>query len=658
MKSTLSILSVTNTSKRSVDSSKQSIKSFVKFMRIYERKIESIEFPSKRQMKAVANLNFSPKQNPDGSVDVPVPQFTIPNWLVGLSVGTTLFTAPAWLPDALQKHLGLNLINKQESETYKAEGTRTEKLNRLLKEKQGLSWWDWVTGRAQEIDEQINFVQTGRTKAYTFNGKGTTPTTPTFSENDPNWQGTIGTGSIAQKQESEEFKKRYFDQKLNVELFSRSVDKFEKVYFGESAATASSSPSMQQASDMGIPPRDPSGPPVENQVDADYIVSGGELPSKYVNTPDYGEKRSQGHNHQGEDYPIAQGTPVSMVVPGTVAQAGFSAGAAGGNILITHEDGKQTRYLHMSAINVKPGDRVVSGQVIGLTGGEPGTRGAGRSTGPHLHLEYYETTTSYWSDPKPHADKYFRFGGNVKVKPKPKTGGSKPTATTPFLGSQQQQPTAVLAAGTNNYDDPNKAAQDLKASIDELQKKGYKVVVVPPADKGVYAPVAKAVEDVAIASGATVEKGMYDPNDPTRAYTHLDPNEAKRIKEKYPDAMIMGDSNAARIAGDRGLQGVRKEGAGTDEILGFVKALQQIGTPQISGPRNVPMPPAQYPTYNRSNRGSQNNIMITPISTGSKSKPIILTSGGGQQSMPDVGPVPPSMSDFATAVLLTQLSGS
>jgi len=156
------------------------------------------------------------------------------------------------------------------------------------------------------------------------------------------------------------------------------------------------------------------------------IVTGGQLPSKYVNTTDYGEDRGT-HIHAGEDYPVNQGTKVSIVVPGKVVDANFSGGAAGGNILITHDDGSQTRYLHMSEIYVKPGDTVKSGQVIGATGGEKGTKGAGRSTGPHLHFEYYKTTKSGHTDPKPYADKYFRFGGDVKVtKPTPSTPASTP----------------------------------------------------------------------------------------------------------------------------------------------------------------------------------------------------------------------------------------
>ena len=42
----------------------------------------------------------------------------------------------------------------------------------------------------------------------------------------------------------------------------------------------------------------------------------------------------------------------------------------------------------MSAIYVEVGEQVIQGQIIGLTGGEPGTPGAGTySNGPHLHFE-------------------------------------------------------------------------------------------------------------------------------------------------------------------------------------------------------------------------------------------------------------------------------
>ena len=44
------------------------------------------------------------------------------------------------------------------------------------------------------------------------------------------------------------------------------------------------------------------------------------------------------------------------------------------------------RESHLSIVTVSAGDDVVAGQAIGLSGGEPGTPGAGNTTGPHLHL--------------------------------------------------------------------------------------------------------------------------------------------------------------------------------------------------------------------------------------------------------------------------------
>lgn len=84
--------------------------------------------------------------------------------------------------------------------------------------------------------------------------------------------------------------------------------------------------------------------------------------------------------HSGLDFRGDTGDPVRATAAGTVETAGWSGGY-GRMIEIDHGNGLSTRYGHLSAINVKVGQRVQPGQVIGEVGS------TGRSTGPHLHYE-------------------------------------------------------------------------------------------------------------------------------------------------------------------------------------------------------------------------------------------------------------------------------
>ena len=85
--------------------------------------------------------------------------------------------------------------------------------------------------------------------------------------------------------------------------------------------------------------------------------------------------------HAGIDLAGPVGTPIYATADGTVTEAAYNSGGYGNLIKLDHGRGIETRYGHLSAFNVRPGDRVKRGQMIGRMGS------TGRSTGSHLHYE-------------------------------------------------------------------------------------------------------------------------------------------------------------------------------------------------------------------------------------------------------------------------------
>ena len=83
--------------------------------------------------------------------------------------------------------------------------------------------------------------------------------------------------------------------------------------------------------------------------------------------------------HLGVDYGAPTGTPVIAVANGRVVSAARSGGS-GNMVRLSHTNGYETYYLHLSsfATGIRPGARVVQGQVIGRVGS------TGLATGPHL----------------------------------------------------------------------------------------------------------------------------------------------------------------------------------------------------------------------------------------------------------------------------------
>jgi len=85
------------------------------------------------------------------------------------------------------------------------------------------------------------------------------------------------------------------------------------------------------------------------------------------------------HGKCGESIFAAAGGEVTRV------RYGYNNGA-GNYIQILHPNGVVTNYGHILTSFVNPGDKVSQGEIIALMGGQPGTAGAGRSTGCHLHF--------------------------------------------------------------------------------------------------------------------------------------------------------------------------------------------------------------------------------------------------------------------------------
>ena len=84
--------------------------------------------------------------------------------------------------------------------------------------------------------------------------------------------------------------------------------------------------------------------------------------------------------HAGIDIPAPHGTPIYAAADGVVARA-KQLGSYGNLVEIEHGNAIQTRYGHMSALNVTSGQWVRKGDVVGFVGS------TGRSTGNHLHYE-------------------------------------------------------------------------------------------------------------------------------------------------------------------------------------------------------------------------------------------------------------------------------
>ncbi|MBI5134581.1 MAG: peptidoglycan DD-metalloendopeptidase family protein [Candidatus Taylorbacteria bacterium] len=112
--------------------------------------------------------------------------------------------------------------------------------------------------------------------------------------------------------------------------------------------------------------------------------AGGPLYKDYYLRPISGGSRSQGlHGLNAVDLAAPTGTPIYAAADGIVIVARSSGynGGYGSYVVISHANGTQTLYAHMSKVSVSSGSPVGKGEVIGNVGN------TGKSTGPHVHFE-------------------------------------------------------------------------------------------------------------------------------------------------------------------------------------------------------------------------------------------------------------------------------
>ena len=105
---------------------------------------------------------------------------------------------------------------------------------------------------------------------------------------------------------------------------------------------------------------------------------------KYIITGVYGSQRilngKPRRPHYGVDFHAPEGTPVKAMMDGIVTLSEKDMYFTGGTIIFDHGHGISTLYMHMKDINVKTGQKIKKGEIVGTLGK------TGRATGPHLDI--------------------------------------------------------------------------------------------------------------------------------------------------------------------------------------------------------------------------------------------------------------------------------
>jgi hypothetical protein len=158
-----------------------------------------------------------------------------------------------------------------------------------------------------------------------------------------------------------------------------------------------------------------------------------------------------GSLHNGVDL-SAIDEKVKSPADGIVTYTAADEWPCGGKIKIKHSNGYSTGYCHIQRIDVKRGQLVKKGDVIGITGGGVGDPGRGRSQGPHLHFVLEKDGVPI--DPMPFLDKDTSEIGDIF--------GGEDTLDLSVLGSTALGATAVGAVALSGEEGSSEKKSEFK----------------------------------------------------------------------------------------------------------------------------------------------------------------------------------------------------
>tara|TARA_B100001939_G_scaffold136824_1_gene118810 strand:- start:7246 stop:9141 length:1896 start_codon:yes stop_codon:yes gene_type:complete len=620
-----------NSVKSTVRDTDKAVLKFAKFIRKNDMKLRNFKFPSRNRMKYLSTIDLSVigKNEKGGfTLSLPTPFGVATDAMLGrllnrLSIATLLGTAGAWLPALVPE-----LVNSQERQTAQAPGTREQKLRDLYEQRKNLKWWDWVTGVAQEVDEQIYFLETGQTKSY---GENLTPRTPA----------DFGPG---------EWTEGNIKQSLDIGKFASTISLFG--ILASQGAFAGGTPVTNKREPSNASNAIPVSMTMGGQINTANLGAGGLHPFPGGNrvTSEVGQR--WGRTHFGTD--IAETgpfrsdprTPILAMSDGVVLEERFNDGkdAYLAGVMIKHQDlNVDARYLHMNPY-VKPGDTVKRGQIIGSLVPIPlGTDPAGNT---HLHLELYEPGTSNYYNAT-QSEKFLSGLTPVPFASINEAQNIQPNIPATPAGEPQSTsvPTQPPVPQTTKESTPQEQAVESKKKLEELTTQIQELKDsrdINRVDEKVRIP-----EVGTYVFGRSWWGGQEDK--------YFTPNGEQISKEEFEERLLkyeekLNEQSKAEPASPQ-----------TTTVPAPSSTPEPPQDPIVTNPTTVdPVrreapPVATYPSYNKPGRVNNTIITANQLPQGHNSPNVMSNGGPGGMT---VVPMSADTAAVASAILLTQLSGS